>query len=82
MKWVFHESQGSFHSDHMFLMVIYNASSRWQIYCLLDDALQRDFGYMNCWAQNILVQVCLAQPVCRHFIGIHGFMANLYVGIL
>ena len=28
------------------------------------------------------VQVCLAQPVCRHFIGIHGFMANLYVGIL
>ena len=54
--------------------------------CLLDDALHRDFGYMNCWARNILilnlVQVCLAQPVCRHFIGIHSFMANLYVGIL
>ena len=31
MKWVFHENQGSFHSDHMFLMVTYNASSRWQI---------------------------------------------------
>ena len=27
----FHENQGSFHSDHMFLMVIHNASSRWQI---------------------------------------------------
>ena len=24
----------------------------------------------------------LIQPLCRHFIGIHGFMANLYVGIL
>ena len=23
--------------------------------CLLDDALHRDFGYMNCWAQNILM---------------------------
>ena len=55
MKWLFHENQGSFHSDHLFLMVIYNASSRWQIYCLLDDALHRDFGYMNCWAQNILL---------------------------
>ena len=21
-------------------------------------------------------------PTCKHFIGIHGFMANLYVGIL
>ena len=28
MKWVFHENQGSFHSDHMFLMVIYNASEK------------------------------------------------------
>ena len=55
MTWVFHENQGSFHSDHMFLMVIYNASARWQIYCLLDDALHRDLGYMNCWAQNILL---------------------------